>query len=92
MVESRCGILCGECGYKDKMNCGGCIHIDKPFWAESLDGGDSCPVKSCCEGKGLEHCGKCGGFPCDLLTQFAYDKEQGDDGKRIEQCRKWSVS
>jgi hypothetical protein len=24
-----------------------------------------------------------------LLKQFAYDKEQGDDGKRIEQCRKW---
>jgi hypothetical protein len=25
-----------------------------------------------------------------LLNQFAYDKEQGDDGKRIEQCRKWA--
>ena len=43
MIESRCGILCGECD-----------------------------------------------FPCDLLNQFAYDKEQGDDGKRIEQCRKWT--
>lgn len=86
MVESRCGILCKECEYRDKMNCASCIHIDKPFW------GDSCPVKSCCENKGLEHCGKCSGFPCDLLNQFAYDKQQGDNGKRIEQCRAWSVN
>ncbi len=86
MVESRCGILCRKCEYKGEMNCAGCIHIRKPFW------GDSCPVKSCCESKGLEHCGKCSEFPCALLNQFAYDKEQGDDGKRIEQCRKWTVS
>ena len=84
MVESRCGILCGECDYREKMNCGGCVNIERPFW------GDSCPVKSCCEGKGLEHCGMCGDFPCALLKQFAYDKEQGDNGKRIEQCRKWA--
>jgi len=84
MIESRCGILCSECEYKEQINCGGCVHITKPFW------GDSCPVKDCCEGKGLEHCGLCGDFPCDLLNQFAYDKEQGDDGKRIEQCRKWA--
>ena len=86
MVESRCGILCGECEYREKMNCGGCIHIEKPFW------GDSCPVKSCCESKGLEHCGNCGDFPCNLLNQFAFDKDQGDDGKRIEQCKKWAES
>ncbi len=83
MIESRCGIVCSECKYKEQVNCKGCAHIDKPFW------GESCPVKSCCEDKELLHCGKCGDFPCDLLNQFAYDKEQGDDGKRIEQCRKW---
>jgi hypothetical protein len=86
MVESRCGILCCECEYREQMNCGGCLLIDKPFW------GDSCPVKSCCESRDLAHCGLCADFPCDLLKQFAYDKEQGDDGKRIEQCRKWAVS
>lgn len=85
MVESRCGILCSACECKDQMNCGGCVQIDKPFW------GDSCPVKSCCEGKNLMHCGKCGDFPCDLLNQFSYDKEQGDDGKRIEQFKAWMV-
>jgi hypothetical protein len=83
MVQSRCGILCIECGYREEMNCGECINIEKPF------GGDLCPVKDCCESKKLEHCGKCEDFPCDLLKQFAYDKEQGDNGKRIEQCKKW---
>ena len=84
MIESRCGLLCGECEYREKMNCGGCVAIAKPFW------GDACPVKSCCEGKKHKHCGECGEFPCDLLTQFSYDKEQGDDGKRIEQCKVWA--
>lgn len=82
-AESRCGLLCSECAYREQMNCAGCVHIQKPFW------GDSCPVKSCCEEKGLEHCGLCEEFPCGLLNQFAYDKQQGDDGKRIERCRRW---
>jgi len=28
---------------------------------------------------------------CQDLNDFAYDKEQGDDGKRIEQCKKWKA-
>ena len=83
MIESRCGILCSECEYKEQMNCKGCVNIRKPFW------GESCPVKSCCENKKHENCGYCNDFPCELLNKFAYDKEQGDDGKRIEQCKKW---
>ena len=84
MIESRCGILCSECSYKEPMKCNGCIAIDKPFW------GDKCPVKSCCESKSLNNCGECTEFPCQLLHDFSYDKEQGDDGKRIEQCRLWA--
>ncbi|WP_294143539.1 DUF3795 domain-containing protein [uncultured Clostridium sp.] len=84
MAESRCGILCGECEYKEQMGCKGCVQIDKPFW------GESCLVKVCCEEKEQEHCGLCDEFPCDLLKQFAYDEQQGDDGKRIEQCRCWA--
>lgn len=83
MVESICGILCSQCHYREQMNCKGCVHIEKPF------GGESCPIKSCCERKKHEHCGLCPDFPCALLQQFAYDNEQGDDGKRIEQCKKW---
>ena len=82
-VESRCGLLCSACGYREQMNCAGCVHIEKPFW------GDSCPVKACCEAKQHEHCGQCKEFPCDLLNGFAYDEKQGDNGERIEQCKRW---
>lgn len=84
MIESRCGIRCGQCEYREQTHCAGCVHIDRPFWA------DSCPVKSCCEKKQLEYCGCCADFPCELLEQFSYDKEQGDNGLRIEQCRIWA--
>ena len=82
MIESRCGIVCGKCRYREEMNCAGCVHISNPFWGE-------CPLKTCCEGKGFDNCGYCGDFPCDLLNQFSYDKEHGDNGRRIEQCKKW---
>ena len=85
MIESRCGILCNECKYKEEVNCAGCVAMNKPFW------GESCPVKDCCEGKKLEHCGQCQEFPCALLTEFAYHEEQGDNGKRIEICRLWNM-
>lgn len=82
-IESRCGICCSKCQFlKDKV-CQGCIKITKPFW------GDSCPVKSCVESKKLACCGECSQFPCDLLHSFAYDEEQGDNGLRIENCKKW---
>lgn len=82
MNSSRCGILCEKCEYREQPGCKGCVQIKNPFWGQ-------CPVKSCCEGKNLDHCGLCGEFPCELLNQFAYDKEQGDDGRRLEVCRKW---
>ncbi|QEH67040.1 DUF3795 domain-containing protein [Cellulosilyticum sp. ST5] len=84
MIQSRCGILCDECSYKEQVGCKGCVNIDKPFW------GESCSVQSCCVDKKHEHCGQCGQFPCDTLHGFAYDKEQGDNGRRIEQCKKWA--
>lgn len=83
MIESRCGLLCGDCAYQAQTGCKGCVNIAKPFW------GDSCPVKSCCETKGLAHCGQCESFPCETLNQFAYDEKQGDQGMRIAQCRRW---
>ncbi len=83
MVGSRCGLRCSECAYREQMHCPGCTQIKKPFW------GDACPVKDCCEGKGQEHCGQCGDFPCGLLHASAYDPTPGDGGKRIEQCTAW---
>jgi len=58
--------------------------MDKPFW------GDACDVKSCCESKGHDHCGQCSQLPCDTLNQFAYAEQEGDNGKRIENCRSWA--
>lgn len=85
MIESRCGILCGECPHVKTQGCPGCTNMQKPFW------GESCPVKSCCEGKGHAFCGECAQFPCALLNQFSHDPNQGDGGKRIETCREWQA-
>lgn len=84
MTESRCGILCGACEYRQQTGCPGCTQITKPFW------GEACPVKDCCERKNLEHCGLCPEFPCSVLHQFAYDPKQGDNGARIQQCAAWA--
>lgn len=83
MIESRCGIKCSECEFKDSMKCAGCTQIEKPFWSAT------CPVKSCVEQKKHMHCGECKTFPCEIANQFAYDEKQGDHGKRLEQCRRW---
>ena len=63
MVESRCGLLCSQCGYRESTGCKGCVRIEKPFW------GEKCPVKSCCEERRLDHCGLCGDFPCGQLLE-----------------------
>lgn len=82
MIESRCGIECSKCEYREQFHCKGCVNIENPFWGE-------CTVKQCCETKESENCGHCHQFPCNTLHNFAYDKEQGDNGARIEQCRHW---
>lgn len=84
-IQSRCGIDCRNCEFQERKGCKGCLAVEKPFWG-------TCPVKDCCEGKGLDCCGECDEFPCELLTSFAYDKEQGDDGLRIENCKLWCQS
>lgn len=84
MIESRCGLLCSECKYREIMKCAGCTAIKKPFW------GKSCPVKTCCENKGKDHCGLCSQFPCKQLHEFAYDPAEGGEGVRIEQCQDWA--
>lgn len=82
MYESRCGVCCNSCERKEKVNCKGCLHMKKPFW------GGECGVKSCCEHKGLNFCGECEEFPCEMLANMG--KEQGFDPTiKIIQCRKW---
>jgi hypothetical protein len=31
MIESRCGINCSKCEYRESTGCMGCVNIDKPF-------------------------------------------------------------
>jgi hypothetical protein len=85
-VQSYCGILCSKCGYRQKVNCPGCVACKgKVFHG-------NCRVAMCCLEHNLKHCGQCKSFPCDLLNTFAYDPEHGDNGKRIEQLKKWNKS
>jgi hypothetical protein len=80
----RCGIDCNDCEYRAPMNCPGCVCSEgKPFWGE-------CSVAKCSADKGHEHCGKCQEFPCEMLNKFAYDPDQGDNGKRISNLREWN--
>lgn len=83
MFESRCGVCCLRCARKEKVNCRGCLEMEKPFW-----GGD-CAVKRCCEEKRLDHCGQCAAFPCQLLSSMG--AEQGfDPAPKLAQLRVWA--
>jgi len=83
VIQSLCGLLCVELPCRKQFNCAGCVNIATPAWG-------SCKIKSCCEAKNLPHCGQCPEFPCRQLKEFSYDKEHGDNGKRIEQIREWN--
>ena len=85
MIDTRCGLICKSCDYREKCNCGGCIATNgHPFHG-------TCPVAECCQEKGLVHCGWCDAFPCAQLTAYSCDPVHGDTpkGARIEQCRAW---
>lgn len=83
MFESRCGVCCNSCERREKVNCNGCINIEKPFW------GGECGVKKCCEERELNHCGKCSQFPCNMLSSMGVE-EGFDPEPKINQCRKWA--
>lgn len=84
MIETRCGLLCACCEYVKDPGCNGCIATDgNPFHG-------MCQLAACCQERGNLHCGECGEFPCDLLERYSYDKANGDNGKRIKQCRSWN--
>ena len=85
-VDSRCGLHCTGCTWKESHGCRGCIPTNgNPFHGE-------CPVAVRKKKKGLVHCGQCPEIPCDLLTSYSCDEENGDSpvGARIEQCKRWA--
>lgn len=83
-VQSRCGKDCSRCEMKIEELCAGCFELEEGNWA------GNCEIKSCCEGKELEHCGLCPTFPCDLLRNTAFDEEEGDDGERLVTLKRWA--
>jgi general stress protein 26 len=86
-VQSRCGLLCDGCTYRESQGCKGCIALNgNPFWGE-------CPVAKCSQGKGYSHCGECPDIPCDQLREFSCAEGEHSDkppGARIEVCRAWA--
>ena len=83
MFESRCGGCCNSCERKEEVHCTGCTEMKQPFW------GGECGVKSCCEAKGLDHCGVCPDFPCEMLSTMGVE-EGFDPEPKIAQCRIWA--
>ncbi len=84
MDKSRCGKDCTRCEMKIEDLCAGCFELEEGNWA------GNCEIKTCCEGKELEHCGNCPVFPCDLLRNTAFDPDEGDDGERLVNLKRWS--
>ena len=88
MVDSRCGLHCTGCSWKESHGCGGCIETQgHPFHGE-------CPVARCSIAKGFKHCGECPEIPCDQLYAYSYlDPVHGDkpQGARVAVCRRWAA-
>jgi len=88
IIDSRCGLHCTGCSWKESHGCGGCIETNgHPFHGE-------CPVAQCCQNKGLTHCGECDIMPCEQLYAYSYlDPEHGDKPQRsrIDVCRRWAA-
>ena len=87
-VQSRCGLLCKWCAYKESHGCGGCVETNgRPFYGE-------CSLAKCCQEKGHAHCGECPDIPCDLLKEFSCGSDEHCDrpaGARITVCGAWAA-
>ncbi|NLZ46121.1 MAG: pyridoxamine 5'-phosphate oxidase family protein [Clostridiales bacterium] len=85
-VQSRCGLLCNTCKYKESVNCVGCIEtMGNPFHGE-------CPIAICCQKLGYSHCGECPEMPCEQLNNYSCgDEEHGDKpaGARLSILKHW---
>jgi len=81
MFDTYCGLKCSTCEYKEKNNCSGCIVTGgKPFHGK-------CEIAECANSKNRRWCGECADIPCELLKKYSFDKEHGDNGARIENCK-----
>ncbi len=80
VIKGKCGTDCGQCGFKEKMNCKGCLEVDgKPFWGE-------CDIYRCASENGLAHCGQCAKLPCEELREYI---RTGHNPHRMDNLLKW---
>lgn len=80
IIDSYCGLRCDSCNYKYSHGCSGCIVSNgSPFHGK-------CEIAGCAKFKGKRFCGECENIPCEIITQYSYDAEHGDNGARIERC------
>ncbi len=87
-IESRCGLLCTGCPWRESHGCRGCVEsLGHPFHGE-------CPVAQCCQARGHAHCGECDELPCGKLYAYSFaDPVHGDHppGARVAQVRRWAA-
>lgn len=82
VIDTYCGLSCKVCGYRESCNCGGCVATGgKPFHG-------SCEVATCAVKHNVSFCGECPEIPCEILTRYSFDKEHGDNGERIKNCKR----
>jgi len=83
-LVSMCGDYCGECSYREQVNCPTCqVAKGDMFYGE-------CSVAKCCSEKGFKHCGLCNDLPCDILKEAFNHPEHGDNGERLENLIVWA--
>ncbi len=63
-----CGVNCAPCPDFTDGKCPGCRATE---WSD-----DPCPPVRCCREKGIEVCGQCGAFPCEMMAGF-YEESEG---------------
>ena len=82
LFDSFCGQKCGECKFRFLNDCKGCIASGgNPFFGK-------CEIAECVISMQKRFCGECEIFPCEILKKASFNKENGDDGARIENCKK----
>ena len=64
-----CGADCAAC--PDYLS-GKCLDCRRSEWPD----GDPGMSIACCQGKGIDCCGRCDGFPCEDMAGF-YEESEG---------------
>ncbi len=69
----------------DELRCNGCRSDRQCFYCTSM-----CQMKACAAGKGVDFCGDCGEYPCEMLKTFQKERphriELWDSLKQIREA------